>query len=116
MMVIIVKPYSTCAHTYMYYFTITYTHHLYICSFALSSTPPVARVGLEQTFFRVSEDVGVVELCARVYFPVIECPIAFSFDVRLSTRDGTAGKRDIHVNCIYAFSHYQHCLLYMYIT
>ena len=50
-----------------------------------------ATVGLEQTFFRVSEDVGVVELCANVSFPVIECPVAFPFDVQLSTSDGSAG-------------------------
>ena len=49
-------------------------------------------VGLEQTFFSVLEDVGVMELCARVYEPNIECPIAFPFDIHLSTRDDTAGK------------------------
>ena len=62
------------------------------------SLPAVARVGLERTFFSVSEDVGVVELCARVFEPDIECPIAFPFDVRLSTRDNTAGKRNVHAN------------------
>ena len=50
-----------------------------------------AVVGLEQTFFRVSEGVGVVELCANVSFPAIDCPIAFPFDVQLSTFDGSAG-------------------------
>ena len=40
-----------------------------------------AVVGLEQTFFSVSEDVGVVELCANVSFPVIDCPIKFPFEV-----------------------------------
>ena len=50
-----------------------------------------AVVGLEQTFCNVSEGVGVVELCAIVLFPVINCPIAFPFDVQLSTRDKTAG-------------------------
>ena len=49
-----------------------------------------AVVGLEQTFFRVSGDVGVVELCANVSFPVIDCPIKFPFEVQLSTCDGTA--------------------------
>ena len=49
-------------------------------------------VGLEQTFFNVTEDVGIVELCAIVIFPGdIICPITFSFDVNLSTDDGTAG-------------------------
>ena len=52
---------------------------------------PGAVVGLEQTFFSVSEDVGYVELCAVVTFPDIVCPIEFPFDVGLSTADGTAG-------------------------
>ena len=50
-----------------------------------------AVVGLERTFYSVSEDVGVVEVCAIVYSPTIDCPIAFSFDVSLSTSDNTAG-------------------------
>ena len=48
-------------------------------------------VGLDKTFYSVSEDVGVVEVCANVYSPIIDCPIAFPFDVRLSTSDGSAG-------------------------
>ena len=51
-----------------------------------------ARVGLEQTFFRENEDVGVIELCAVVFEPDIECPIKFSFNVQLYTADGSAGK------------------------
>ena len=56
--------------------------YIYIC--------PVAVVGLEPTFFRVSEGVGVVELCASVLSPDVECPIKFPFEVNLSTRNGTA--------------------------
>ena len=63
---------------------------LYFCIQSLYNIiPPVAVVGLEQTFFRVSESVGVVELCANVSFPVVDCPIKFPFEVNLSTRDGT---------------------------
>ena len=51
-----------------------------------------ARVGLEQTFFRENEDVGVIELCAVVFEPDIECPIKFTFGVSLYTADGSAGK------------------------
>ena len=51
-----------------------------------------AVVGLEQTFFRVMEYVGVVELCANVSYPDCTCPIAFPFDIFLSTDDGSAGK------------------------
>ena len=50
-----------------------------------------AVVGLERTLYSVSEDVGVVEVCAIVYSPIIDCPIAFSFNVSLSTSDSTAG-------------------------
>ena len=48
-------------------------------------------MGLEKTFYQVSEDVGVVEVCVIVYSPSITCPVALSFDVILSTEDFTAG-------------------------
>ena len=53
---------------------------------------PVAVVGLERTL-RVSEDDGVVEVCAVVTSPDgnVPCPIAFPFDVSLSTTDDSAG-------------------------
>ena len=43
-----------------------------------------AVVGLEDTFYRVSEGVGFVEVCAIVYHPVFECPIDFAYDVDFS--------------------------------
>ena len=53
----------------------------------------MAVVGLERTLYQVSEDVGVVEVCAIVYSPNgnIPCPIDFAFDVILSTSDDSAG-------------------------
>ena len=48
-------------------------------------------VGLEKTIYNVSEYVGVLELCAIIYSPTINCPIVFPFDVSLSTSDNTAG-------------------------
>ena len=51
----------------------------------------VAVVGLERTLYQVSEDVGVVEVCAVVLSPSSPCPITFSFDVILVTNDGSAG-------------------------
>ena len=51
----------------------------------------MAVVGLEKTFYSVSEDVGVVKVCAILYSPAINCPIAFPFDIGLSTSDNTAG-------------------------
>ena len=53
--------------------------HVYniITHFMSSWFLAVAVVGLERIFYEVSENVGVVELCAVVYQPVnIECPIA----------------------------------------
>ena len=50
-----------------------------------------AVVGLERTIYSIFEDVGVVEVCAIVYSPTIDCPIVFPFDVSLSTSDNTAG-------------------------
>ena len=57
-----------------------------------------AVVGLESTIYMVMEDVGVVEVCAIVYSPNgnILCPIAFLFDVRLSTTNGSAGNNIIY--------------------
>ena len=49
-------------------------------------------MGLERTFYSVSEDVGVVEVCAIVYSPTIDCPIEFPFNVSLSTTNASAGK------------------------
>ena len=48
-------------------------------------------IGLERTIFTVSEDVGVLELCARVFEPAIDCPIEFPFNIDISIADGTAG-------------------------
>ena len=48
-------------------------------------------MGLEMTIYSIFEDVGVVEVCAIVYSPTVDCPIAFPFDVSLSTSDNTAG-------------------------
>ena len=50
-----------------------------------------ALVGLERTIFTVSEYVGIVELCVRVFEPDIECPIQFPFVIDISTADGTTG-------------------------
>ena len=53
--------------------------------------PSVAVVGLERRLYYFIEDVGVVEVCAIVYSPTIDCPINFPFDVNLLTRDNMAG-------------------------
>ena len=52
---------------------------------------PVAMVDLERTVYKVSEDVGAVEVCAVVSSPSIWCPVAVQFEVTLSTGDSSAG-------------------------
>ena len=37
----------------------------------------MAVVGLDKIFYNVSEDVGMVEVCAVVYSPMVGCPIEF---------------------------------------
>ena len=46
----------------------------------------------------------MVELCANVSFPVIDCPIKFPFEVQLSTCDGTASTASFTV-CM-RYNHY----------
>ena len=50
-------------------------------------------MGLERTLYQVSEDVGVVEVCAILYGfnDSISCPINFAFDVSLSTSFSMSG-------------------------
>ena len=39
--------------------------------------------------YTVSEDEGMVEVCAVVFFPSGSCPIQFPFHIRLETSNGT---------------------------
>ena len=59
----------------------------------------MAVVGLEETLYHVTEGVGVVEVCATVYEPIIDCPIAFPFNISIST----GGKITYHT-CNYQYS------------
>ena len=60
-----------------------------ICGQIFSSVD--ARVGFENTSYIVDENIGVVEICARVFQPVIRCPIEFAFNLIFNTIDGPAG-------------------------
>ena len=51
----------------------------------------MAVVGLERTFYNVSEDEKHVELCADVLLPNIECPIEFPFDIYLVLSNDSTG-------------------------
>ena len=62
-------------------------------------------VGLERTLYEVSENVGVVEVCAAQTSSMIDCPFNFSFSVLLYTRDSSAGAcvcHCAHVYCVCA--------------
>ena len=48
----------------------------------------------------MSEDEGVVEVCAIVTNPDIMCPTKFPFEVDFSPTDGTAGVRG-HSSILY---------------
>ena len=53
----------------------------------------MATVGLEKTFYNITEDVDVVEVCVVVHSPSdINCPITFPFDVHFLSRDVSASK------------------------
>ena len=67
----------------------------------------MARVGFEETFYRVRENVGTVEICVVVHEPAIDCPIEFDFNVTFVTGDGSAGT---YIYCVH-FHIYLH--LYM---
>ena len=74
----------------MIFIITSYNLHVFIYIFHTFTSEAV--VGLEKTFYSITEDVGVIEACVIVYSPTIDCPIEFPFDVRLLTRDGSAGK------------------------
>ena len=75
--------------SYLYLSLILGILHIYTLFTIITLT--VAVVGLEKTFYRTTEGLGVVEVCAVVYSPSITCPIEFPFSILLQTADGSAG-------------------------
>ena len=75
-----------------------------------------AVVGLERTFYNVSEMVGVMEVCTIVYSPSLPCPVDFPFEVKFSTDDSSAGKMcgifytHIILTVWYFYTHYVDCI------
>ena len=51
----------------------------------------MAVVGLEMTSYTIAEHHQLLEVCARVFDPDLECPISFPFDMFFTTVDGSAG-------------------------
>ena len=48
----------------------------------------MAVVCLEDTVYLDTDGDGIVEVCATVLDPSIDCPVAFAFSIPLSTTDG----------------------------
>ena len=49
-------------------------------------------VGLERTYYSVSEGDGTLQVCAVVSDPSGTCPIDFTFTVVIEIREDSAGK------------------------
>ena len=73
--------------------SILYINLKHYLAYSLIGIFAAAVVGLERPSYTVSEDEGMVEVCAIVTSPDIMCPTEFSFQVNFSTTDGTAGVR-----------------------
>ena len=48
-------------------------------------------VGFERTVADVEEDLGMVQVCVSIFTPIVECPVAFPFELIITTSDGNAG-------------------------
>lgn len=54
-------------------------------------------MSLEDILYQCNEEDGFVEVCVIVRSPAVECPVSFSFDVRLFTVENTAGNYNISI-------------------
>ena len=50
----------------------------------------VAVVGFEETVYRASEEIGMIDVCVVIESDA-DCPVTFPFEVELSTVAGSAG-------------------------
>ena len=50
----------------------------------------VAVVGFEETVYRASEEIGMIDVCVVIKSET-NCPVIFPFEVDLSTVAGSAG-------------------------
>ena len=51
--------------------------------------PPVAMVGLQQTFYLVDEDAGSIEVCIEMITTSQECIFPYPFGITFTTSDLT---------------------------
>ena len=50
----------------------------------------VAVVGFDETVYRASEEIGMIDVCVVIESDA-DCPVTFPFEVELSTVAGSAG-------------------------
>ena len=68
-----------------------YYVNIYLC-YSTISTLAEALMALEQPEVVTEGELAAVNVCVAIVTPNIECPIAFSFELRFSTEDVEAGK------------------------
>ena len=57
-----------------------------------------AVVGFERSVIG-GEDQGMVQVCVNIFTPNVSCPVAFPFELIITTSDGTAGKHQQILSC-----------------
>ena len=69
----------------------TFLYTTFLLPFLLPPPSLLTEVGLEKTFYNISESEGVVEICVNASGTNASCPSPFTFQVTLSTASNTAG-------------------------
>ena len=62
-----------------------------------------AVVSLEQTHYRVDEGLSVIQVCANIPFPPINCPVKFPFEVGLTTVYQSPSI--LYISCFYVMNY-----------
>ena len=62
---------------------------------------------LEQTLYRVDEGLSVIQVCAKIPFPPINCPVKFPFEVGLTT--AYQGPSMLYISCLYVMNCISYC-------
>ena len=61
-----------------------------------------AVVSLEQTLYRVDGGLSVIQVCANISFPPINCPVKFPFEVGLTT--AYQSPSILYISCLYVMN------------
>lgn len=59
------------------------------------------KVGLERDLYQVNEDMAFVTVCAIIIDPIEECSIEFSFEIKFSLLNNSAG---MNVICCHLYA------------